>query len=93
MRGVKNRFGAINELGVFAMTDQGMKEVANPSAIFLQRGDLHSPGSVVTVTWEGTRPLLVELQALVDHSQGGYPKRIAVGLDQQYLLRPVPAPQ
>lgn len=85
LRGVKNRFGAINELGVFAMTDQGMKEVANPSAIFLQRGDLNSPGSVVTVTWEGTRPLLVELQALVDQSQGGYPKRIAVGLDQQRL--------
>ncbi|MEM8767118.1 MAG: DNA repair protein RadA [Pseudomonadota bacterium] len=85
LRGVKNRFGAINELGVFAMTDQGMKEVANPSAIFLSRGDLHSPGSVVTVTWEGTRPLLVELQALVDQSQGGYPKRIAVGLDQQRL--------
>jgi len=85
LRGQKNRFGAINELGVFAMTDQGMKEVANPSAIFLQRGDLHSPGSVVTVTWEGTRPLLVELQALVDESQGGYPKRISVGLDQQRL--------
>jgi DNA repair protein RadA/Sms len=85
LRGVKNRFGAVNELGVFAMTDQGMKEVANPSSIFLQRGDLHSPGSVVTVTWEGTRPLLVELQALVDESQGGYPKRIAVGLDQQRL--------
>jgi DNA repair protein RadA/Sms len=85
LRGVKNRFGAINELGVFAMTEQGMKEVSNPSAIFLQRGDLHSPGSVVTVTWEGTRPLLVELQALVDESQGGYPKRIAVGLDQQRL--------
>ncbi|MGE0625039.1 MAG: DNA repair protein RadA [Pseudomonadales bacterium] len=85
LRGVKNRFGAVNELGVFAMTDQGMREVANPSAIFLQRGDVHSPGSVVTVTWEGTRPLLVELQALVDHAQGGYPKRIAVGLDQQRL--------
>ena len=85
LRGVKNRFGAVNELGVFAMTDQGMREVANPSAIFLQRGDVHSPGSVVTVTWEGTRPLLVELQALVDQAQGGYPKRIAVGLDQQRL--------
>ena len=85
LRGQKNRFGAINELGVFAMTDQGMKEVANPSAIFLQRGDLDSPGSVVTVTWEGTRPLLVELQALVDQSQAGYPKRISVGLDQQRL--------
>jgi DNA repair protein RadA/Sms len=85
LRGVKNRFGAVNELGVFAMTDQGMREVSNPSAIFLQRGDVHSPGSVVTVTWEGTRPLLVELQALVDECQGGYSKRIAVGLDQQRL--------
>ncbi len=85
LRGVKNRFGAVNELGVFAMTDQGMREVSNPSAIFLQRGDVHSPGSVVTVTWEGTRPLLVELQALVDQAQGGYPRRIAVGLDQQRL--------
>jgi len=85
LRGVKNRFGAVNELGVFAMTDQGMREVANPSAIFLQRGEVHSPGSVVTVSWEGTRPLLVELQALVDHTQGGYPRRIAVGLDQQRI--------
>jgi len=85
LRGQKNRFGAINELGVFAMTDQGMKEVPNPSAIFLQRGDLASPGSVVTVTWEGTRPLLVELQALVDQMQSGYVKRVAVGLDQQRL--------
>ncbi len=85
LRGQKNRFGAVNELGVFAMTDQGMKEVANPSAIFLQRGDLDSPGSVATVTWEGTRPLLVELQALVDAVAAGYPKRVAVGLDQQRL--------
>ena len=85
LRGQKNRFGAVNELGVFAMTDQGLKEVANPSAIFLQRGEVDSPGSIVTVTWEGTRPLLVELQALVDDSQGGYPKRVAVGLDQQRL--------
>jgi DNA repair protein RadA/Sms len=85
LRGIKNRFGAVNELGVFAMTDRGMKEVANPSAIFLERGDVHSPGSVVTATWEGTRPLLVELQALVDQAQGGYPKRVAVGLDQQRL--------
>ena len=85
LRGQKNRFGAVNELGVFAMTDQGMKEVANPSAIFLQRGDLPSPGSVATVTWEGTRPLLVEIQALVDQTQGGYAKRVAVGLDQQRL--------
>ncbi len=85
LRGVKNRFGEVNELGVFAMTEQGMKEVANPSAIFLSRGDLDAPGSVVTVTWEGTRPLLVELQALVDGVQGGYPKRVAVGLEAQRL--------
>jgi len=85
LRGLKNRFGAVNELGVFAMTEQGMKEVANPSAIFLQRGDLDSPGSVATVTWEGTRPLLVEIQALVDEVHGDYPKRVVVGLDQQRL--------
>lgn len=85
LRGQKNRFGAINELGVFAMTDQGMREVANPSAIFLSRGDQASPGSVVTVSWEGTRPLLVELQALVDEVHGSYGKRLAVGLDQQRL--------
>ena len=85
LRGHKNRFGAVNELGIFAMTDLGMKEVANPSAIFLQRGDVDSPGSIATVTWEGTRPLLVELQALVDDVAGGHPKRVAVGLDQQRL--------
>ena len=87
LRGHKNRFGAVNELGVFAMTDLGMKEVANPSAIFLQRGEVDSPGSVATVTWEGTRPLLVELQALVDDVAGGHPKRVAVGLDQQRPAR------
>ena len=85
LRGHKNRFGAVNELGVFAMTDLGMKEVANPSAIFLQRGETDSPGSVATVTWEGTRPLLVELQALVDDASGGHPRRVAVGLDHQRL--------
>ena len=85
LRGHKNRFGAVNELGIFAMTDLGMKEVANPSAIFLQRGDVDSPGSIATVTWEGTRPLLVELQALVDDVASGHPKRVAVGLDQQRL--------
>ena len=85
LRGHKNRFDAVNELGVFAMTDLGMKEVANPSAIFLQRGEVDSPGSIATVTWEGTRPLLVELQALVDDVAGGHPKRVAVGLDQQRL--------
>ncbi len=85
LRGVKNRFGAVNELGVFAMSDRGMREVSNPSAIFLQRAEVPSPGSVATVLWEGTRPLLVELQALVDSAQGGHPKRVAVGLDSQRL--------
>ena len=85
LRSQKNRFGAVNELGVFAMTETGLKEVANPSAIFLQRPKEMSPGSVVTVTWEGTRPLLVELQALVDESRSGYPRRIAVGLDPQRI--------
>ena len=83
LRGVKNRFGAVNELGVFAMTDRGLKEVLNPSAIFLERASEPAPGSVVTVIWEGTRPLLVEIQALVDDVQGGYPRRVAVGMDAQ----------
>lgn len=85
LRGNKNRFGAVNELGVFAMTEQGLKEVSNPSAIFLQRSDEVSSGSVVMVVWEGTRPLLVEIQGLVDSSGGGNPKRLAVGLDQNRL--------
>lgn len=82
LRGQKNRFGAVNELGVFAMTETGLKEVKNPSAIFLARTEEVSPGSLVVVLWEGTRPLLVEIQALVDASQYGNPRRIAVGLDQ-----------
>lgn len=85
LRGHKNRFGAVNELGVFAMTGQGLREVANPSAIFLQRAEDQAPGSVVMVIWEGTRPLLVELQALVDHSQLANPRRVAVGLEQNRL--------
>ena len=85
LRGFKNRFGAVNELGVFAMTGRGMREVVNPSAIFLQRGDLEAPGSVATVIWEGTRPILVEIQALVNPVQGGHSSRVAVGLDQQRL--------
>ena len=85
LRGNKNRFGAVNELGVFAMTEQGLKEVTNPSAIFLQRAEEISSGSVVMVIWEGTRPLLVEIQALVDDSHGGSPRRVAVGLDQNRL--------
>ncbi|WP_341503101.1 DNA repair protein RadA [Gallaecimonas sp. GXIMD4217] len=85
LRGHKNRFGAVNELGVFAMTGQGLKEVSNPSAIFLQRAEEQAPGSTVMVIWEGTRPLLVELQALVDYSQLANPRRVAVGLEQNRL--------
>ncbi|HWK54793.1 MAG TPA: DNA repair protein RadA [Hyphomicrobiales bacterium] len=85
LRGHKNRFGAINELGIFAMTETGLKEVKNPSAIFLARTEEISPGSLVTVLWEGTRPLLVEIQALVDGSQLGNPRRIAVGLDHNRM--------
>ncbi len=81
----KNRFGAINELGVFAMTDKGLREVPNPSAIFLQRGDEVASGSLVMVIWEGTRPLLVELQALVDPSHLGNPRLVTVGLDHNRL--------
>jgi len=85
LRGQKNRFGAVNELGVFAMTGQGMKEVKNPSAIFLSRENEAAAGSLVMVVWEGTRPLLVEIQALVDDSQLSNPRRVAVGLDQNRL--------
>ena len=85
LRGIKNRFGAINELGVFAMLDKGLKEVKNPSSIFLSRSGEPTAGSVVMVIWEGTRPLLVEIQALVDDSHFGHPKRVAVGLDQNRL--------
>lgn len=85
LRSNKNRFGAINELGVFAMTDKGLREVPNPSAIFLQRGDEVASGSVVMVVWEGTRPLLVELQALVDDSHLGNPRRVTVGLEHNRL--------
>ncbi|MAK91361.1 MAG: DNA repair protein RadA [Oceanospirillaceae bacterium] len=85
LRGIKNRFGAINELGVFAMIDTGLKEVKNPSSIFLSRSEEPAAGSVVMVIWEGTRPLLVEIQALVDDSHFGHPKRVAVGLDQNRM--------
>lgn len=85
LRGQKNRFGAVNELGVFAMTETGLKEVKNPSAIFLARTEEDTPGSLVMVLWEGTRPLLVEIQALVDSSLLGNPRRVAVGLDQNRL--------
>ena len=85
LRSHKNRFGAVNELGVFAMTEQGLREVKNPSAIFLSRGEEQTSGSSVMVLWEGTRPLLVEIQALVDHSMLANPRRVAVGLEQNRL--------
>lgn len=85
LRGIKNRFGAVNELGVFAMTDSGMKEISNPSAIFLSREVPDSAGSVVMVAWEGTRPLLVELQALVDQSYLPNPRRVTVGIEQNRM--------
>ncbi|PLW81758.1 DNA repair protein RadA [Kineobactrum sediminis] len=85
LRGQKNRFGAVNELGIFAMTEQGLREVRNPSAIFLDRSGEPASGSAVMVVWEGTRPLLVEIQALVDESQLGNPRRVAVGLEQNRL--------
>jgi len=85
LRGLKNRFGAVNELGVFAMTGEGLKEIKNPSAIFLSRSEEKSSGSLVMVVWEGTRPLLVEIQALVDDSQMANPRRVTVGLDQNRL--------
>ncbi|MCI0508989.1 DNA repair protein RadA/Sms [Chromohalobacter marismortui] len=85
LRGQKNRFGAVNELGVFAMLEHGLKEVKNPSAIFLSRAEEQAPGSLVMVVWEGTRPILVEVQALLDDSALGNPRRIAVGLDQNRL--------
>ncbi|MAA61829.1 UNVERIFIED_ORG: DNA repair protein RadA/Sms [Idiomarina abyssalis] len=85
LRGTKNRFGAVNELGVFAMTGGGLKEVSNPSAIFLQRAEDQGNGSVVMVIWEGTRPLLVEIQALVDYSALANPRRVAVGLEATRL--------
>ncbi|MEA3547796.1 MAG: DNA repair protein RadA [Thermodesulfobacteriota bacterium] len=85
IRAVKNRYGAVNELGVFAMTDTGLKEIKNPSAIFLSRLPEPMPGSVVMVIWEGSRPLLVEIQALVDESYADNPRRVAVGLEQNRL--------
>jgi DNA repair protein RadA/Sms len=85
IRAVKNRFGAVNELGIFAMTDEGLKQVSNPSAIFLSHHDQPVPGSVIMVSREGTRPLLVEIQALVTESHSGHPRRISVGLESNRL--------
>ena len=85
VRAIKNRFGAVNELGVFAMTDKGLREVSNPSAIFLSRHEQQVPGSCILVTREGTRPLLVEVQALVDQSSLANPRRVALGLEQNRM--------
>lgn len=85
IRSVKNRFGAVNELGVFTMTDRGLREVPNPSAIFLARHTESVSGSLVMVTREGTRPLMVEVQALVDESSLANPRRVTLGLDQNRL--------
>ncbi|HEU4843378.1 MAG TPA: DNA repair protein RadA [Burkholderiaceae bacterium] len=85
VRAIKNRFGAVNELGVFAMTDKGLKGVSNPSALFLSQHDNQVPGSCVMVTQEGTRPLLVEIQALVDASHQPNARRLSVGLEQNRL--------
>jgi len=85
IRAFKNRFGAVNEMGVFAMTEKGLREVTNPSALFLSQHRDDVPGSCVMVTQEGTRPLLVELQALVDDAHGSQPRRLGVGLEQNRL--------
>ena len=85
IRAFKNRFGAVNELGVFAMTEKGLREVTNPSALFLSHHETQVAGSCITVTMEGTRPLLIEIQALVDESHAPSPKRLATGLEQNRL--------
>ena len=85
VRAFKNRFGAVNELGVFAMTEKGLREVTNPSALFLSHHHEEVSGSCITVTQEGTRPLLIEIQALVDNAHGASPKRLGVGLEQNRL--------
>jgi DNA repair protein RadA/Sms len=85
VRAFKNRFGAVNELGVFAMTEKGLREVSNPSALFLSHHGQQVAGSCVMVTQEGTRPLLVEIQALVDEAHAPNPRRLSVGLEQNRL--------
>lgn len=85
IRAIKNRFGAVNELGIFAMTDKGLREINNPSAIFLSRHAQPVAGSVIMATWEGTRPMLVEVQALVDESHVSNPRRVTVGLEANRL--------
>ena len=86
VRSFKNRFGSVNEVGVFAMTDKGLREIVNPSAMFLSGSEREISGSVVLVTQEGTRPLLVEVQALIDPSALANPRRLCVGLDAQRLI-------
>ena len=85
IRATKNRFGQVNELGIFAMTEKGLKEVKNPSAIFLSRSPEPVSGSVISIIWEGTRAILVEIQALVVSSQLGNPRRVTIGLEQNRL--------
>jgi DNA repair protein RadA/Sms len=85
IRAFKNRFGAVNELGVFSMGEKGLREVKNPSALFLSHHDTQVPGSCIMVTQEGTRPLLVEIQALVDEARSPNPRRLCVGLEQNRL--------
>jgi len=85
VRAVKNRFGASSEMGVFAMTEAGFREVKNPSAIFLSRDDATASGSIVSVAWEGSRPLLAEIQALVADANSNYARRLAQGIDQNRL--------
>jgi len=85
IRAIKNRFGAVNELGIFAMTEKGLREVNNPSAIFLSKHPKPISGSVIMITWEGSRPVLIEIQALVDTSYGGQPRRVSVGVDPNRL--------
>lgn len=85
LRSVKNRFGAANELGIFAMAEAGLREVRNPSAIFLAPPDEQAPGSVITVLHQGTRPLLIEIQALTDRGGAGPPRRLSVGIEPNRL--------
>ena len=85
VRSIKNRYGAVNELGIYAMTEKGLKEILNPSAIFLSETSFDQAGSVVTVMQEGTRPILIELQALVDESKQSSPKRLSVGLESNRI--------
>jgi len=85
VRSIKNRYGAVNELGIYAMTEKGLKEILNPSAIFISETSFDQAGSVVTVMQEGTRPILIELQALVDESKQSSPKRLSVGLESNRI--------